>query len=315
MSQIQAIKPLNVVSINQVSKSFSDKKAVNKVSFEIHQGEVLSILGPNGAGKTTLINMMLGRLSLSEGKMELLGYKPGEIELKRLCGAMLQVTGLPDMSTVKEHIELFQSYYPLPMKYQKVVRLAGLQEIQNDFCKNLSGGQKQRLLFALSICGNPKLLFLDEPSVGMDIKSRKSLWNTINELKNNGTSIILTTHYLEEADQLSDRIIMLNQGRVIYEGTPEQIKSNINCKIIRFISTVSIEKFHQINPQIVVENSGKYYQIQCNDSVATLKQLFSITDDISNLSVTGAALEDAFLLLNQEKDLETNNVKAVEAEL
>lgn len=313
MSQVQAIKPLNVASIYQVSKSFADKKAVNHISFELHQGEVLSILGPNGAGKTTLINMMLGRMSLSAGRMELLGYKPGVIELKRLCGAMLQVTGLPDMSTVKEHLELFQSYYPLPMDYQKVIQLAGLKEIQDDYCKNLSGGQKQRLLFALSICGNPKLLFLDEPSVGMDIKSRKSLWNTINELKNNGTSIILTTHYLEEADQLSDRIIMLNQGRVIHEGTPGQIKANINCKIIRFISSVSIEKFHQINPQITIENSGKYYQIQSNDSVATLKQLFSITDDISDLSVTGAALEDAFLLLNQKTDSETNNVKAAEA--
>lgn len=306
MSQIKNIKPINVASISRVSKFFSDKKAVDQVSLNLHQGEVLSILGPNGAGKTTLINMMLGRLSLSEGKMDLLGFKPGEIELKRLCGAMLQITGLPDMSTVKEHLELFQCYYPQPMDYEKVVKLAGLKEIENDYCKNLSGGQKQRLLFALSICGNPKLLFLDEPSAGMDIKSRKSLWNTINTLKENGTSIILTTHYLEEADQLSDRIIMLNQGRIIHEGTPEQIKASINCKKIRFISAISIEKFHLINPQIAVQNSGKYYEIQSNDSVETLKQLFSMTDDIRDLSVTGAALEDAFLLLNQETDAQTN---------
>lgn len=306
MSLVQNIKPLNIASINKVSKIFANKKAVNQVSLELQEGEVLSILGPNGAGKTTLINMMLGRLSLNEGEMNLLGYKPGQIELKRLCGAMLQITGLPDMSTVKEHLVLFQSYYPQPMAYQKVIQLAGLQEIQNDYCKNLSGGQKQRLLFGLSICGNPKLLFLDEPSAGMDIKSRKSLWNTIYALKSSGTSIILTTHYLEEADQLSDRIIILNQGRIIHEGTPEQIKSNINCKKIKFISSVSIERFHSINPQIEIQKSGKYYEIQSNDSAATLKQLFSITDDISDLSVTGAALEDAFLLINQETDAHTN---------
>ena len=197
MSQIKSNKPLKTVAcINKVSKSFVDKKssntkAVDNVSFDLHQGEVLSILGPNGAGKTTLINMMLGRLSLSEGQMDLLGYIPGKIELKRLCGAMLQVSGVPDMSTVKEHIQLFQCYYSNPMAYKKIIELAGLQDIQNNYCKNLSGGQKQRLLFALSICGNPKILFLDEPSVGMDIKSRKSLWNTINELKNNGTSLSL----------------------------------------------------------------------------------------------------------------------------
>ena len=227
---------------------------------------------------------------------------------------MLQVSGVPDMSTVKEHIQLFQCYYPNPMAYKKIIELAGLQDIQNNYCKNLSGGQKQRLLFALSICGNPKILFLDEPSVGMDIKSRKSLWNTINELKNNGTSIILTTHYLEEADQLSDRIIMLNQGRIIHEGTPEQIKATINSKKIKFISSAPIEAFHNHSSKLPIENSGKYYQIQSNDSVATLKQLFSITQDITDLSVTGAALEDAFLLLNQEKDTENNNLKSAEAQ-
>ncbi|MFK8013552.1 MAG: ABC transporter ATP-binding protein [Marinicellaceae bacterium] len=318
MSQIQSNKPIKVASINQVSKSFTIKnsthiKAVNKVSFDLHQGEVLSLLGPNGAGKTTLINMMLGRLSLSSGQMELLGFKPGNIELKRLCGAMLQISGLPDMSTVKEHIELFQCYYPNPMKYSKVIDLAGLHDIQNKYSKNLSGGQKQRLLFALSICGNPKLLFLDEPSVGMDISSRKTLWKTINQLKDNGTSIILTTHYLEEADQLSDRIIMLNQGKIIQEGTPDQIKANINSKKIRFISTVSKEVFQKQNPIIPVENIGKYYEVQSNDSVTTLKQLFNLTNDITDLSVTGAALEDAFLLINKENDSKNQTPNANEA--
>lgn len=147
---------------------------------------------------------------------------------------MLQVSGLPEMSTVKEHIQLFSSYYKKPMPYEQVLAYSGLKEIENQLSKTLSGGQKQRLLFALAICGNPKLLFLDEPTVGMDITARKSLWKAIKALKAQDTSILLTTHYLEEAEQLSDRIIMLNHGRVIREGTSVAIKSQISTKRIRF---------------------------------------------------------------------------------
>ena len=300
---MQQNRQIKIASINNVSKKFQEKYVLTDISMEIYQGEVLSILGPNGAGKTTLINMMLGCLSVTGGEISILGYQPGMIELKRQCGAMLQVSGLPDMSTVKEHIELFQSYYANPMQYPRVIELAGLEEIQNQYSKNLSGGQKQRLLFALAICGNPRILFLDEPSVGMDIKTRKSLWKTIRELKKQGVSIVLTTHYLEEADQLSDRIIMLNQGRLIHEGTPDEIKSRINCKKIRFISSVPIDKFISLQSADSTECSGKYYEIQSNDSVQTLKNIFAITDDIADLSITGAALEDAFLLLNKESEM------------
>ncbi|MBL4661666.1 MAG: ABC transporter ATP-binding protein [Alcanivoracaceae bacterium] len=299
---MQQNRQIKIASINNVSKKFQEKYALIDVSMDIYQGEVLSILGPNGAGKTTLINMMLGRLSLKEGEIAIFGLQPGVIELKRQCGAMLQVSGLPDMLTVKEHVQLFQSYYTTPMQYDKVIELAGLESIQNQYSKNLSGGQKQRLLFALSICGNPRLLFLDEPSVGMDINARKSLWRTITELKKQGTSIVLTTHYLQEADQLSDRIIMLNQGRIIHQGTPNEIKSSINSRKISFISSASIDQFVNLQSDNTIECSGKYYEIQSTDTVQTLKQIFAITDDISDLSVTRAALEDAFLLLNKESE-------------
>jgi len=299
---MQQNRQVKIASINNVSKKFQEKYALIDVSMDIYQGEVLSILGSNGAGKTTLINMMLGRLSLKEGEITIFGLQPGTLELKRQCGAMLQVSGLPDMLTVKEHIQLFQSYYAIPMQYDKVIELAGLEAIQNQYSKNLSGGQKQRLLFALSICGNPRLLFLDEPSVGMDINARKSLWRTITELKKQGTSIVLTTHYLQEADQLSDRIIMLNQGRIIHQGTPNEIKSSINSRKISFISSASIDQFVNLQSDNTIEYSGKYYEIQSTDTVQTLKQIFAITDDISDLSVTGAALEDAFLLLNKKSE-------------
>ena len=305
----KAQKSEKVVSVRHVSKCYDGAQketpnALSDVSFDIYRGEILSILGPNGAGKTTLINMMLGQLSLSSGDMKLLGCRPGEIELKRQCGAMLQVSGLPDMSTVKEHIQLFRSYYANPMSYAKVIDIAGLAEIENKYSKNISGGQKQRLLFGLAICGNPKLLFLDEPTVGLDISARRSLWQAITDLKDKGCSIVLTTHYLEEADQLSDRIIMLNQGRVIKTGTPTEIKSQIDSKIIRFSASSELHAIDSIasaRSVIVKTNSSgeQRYEIQSSNPVLTLRELFSMDLDIADLTVSGAALEDAFLSLNE----------------
>ena len=291
-----------IAQIQGVSKRYKEVLALDKVDLTLKSGQVLSILGPNGAGKTTLINSLLGRLSLSDGEISIFGLSPGDIQLKRLCGAMLQVANLPETLTIKEHIQLFQSYYAKPMQYQFVLEYAGLAKVQNKLSKNLSGGQKQRLLFALAICGNPKLLFLDEPSVGMDVSARKSLWKAIKNLKAHGTSIILTTHYLEEADFLSDRIVMLNQGRVIQEGTPQQIKAQVNCQRIRFASQVSIEELASVKGVTQVQRVDHLFELQTPKPTETLKHLLSIVDDVSELTVSGAALEDAFLQLNEASE-------------
>jgi ABC-2 type transport system ATP-binding protein len=245
---------------------------------------------------------MLGRLSLTSGKIKIFNLKPADIKLKRMCGAMLQVSGLPDMSTIKEQVQLFQSYYPMPMPYSDIIQLAQLKGIENKFCKNLSGGQKQRLLFAISICGNPKLLFLDEPSAGMDASMRKSLWDTIIKLQQARTSIVLTTHYLEEADLLSDRIIMLNQGEIIQQGCPEEIKSSFNQKTIKFICPLAINELNSLGNENDIHKIGKYYEIKCTDSAKTMQGIFAITDEISDLTIRGAALEDAFILLNKQEN-------------
>jgi len=308
MSKSQTNK--KVVSVINVSKfygsnSLDSKKVLSEVNLDIFEGEILAILGPNGAGKTTLINMMLGRLSLSSGEISLLGHQPGNIELKRQCGAMLQVSSLPDMSTVREHIELFQSYYTNPMDYSQVIEFAQLSELESKYSRDLSGGQKQRLLFALSICGNPKLLFLDEPTVGLDISARRSLWKAIIELKHAGTSVVLTTHYLEEADHLSDRIVIINNGKVIKIGTPKEIKSEFNSKTIRFNSDVNAEVFSKLHAVKKVRtqqlaNQEIQIEIETSDPINTLKEIFSAELIITDLTIAGAALEDAFIKLNQK---------------
>jgi ABC-2 type transport system ATP-binding protein len=298
-----------IACIRNVAKRFDDKLVLSEINLDLFEGEVLSVLGPNGAGKTTLISTMLGRLSLDSGDICLFGHRPGAIEVKRQCGAMLQVSGLPDMSTIKEHITLFQSYYAHPMDYDQVMDFSGLKEIENQYSKTLSGGQKQRLLFALAICGNPKLLFLDEPTVGMDVTARKSLWKAIEALKSQGTSILLTTHYLEEADQLSDRIVMLNRGKIVREGTPEEIKSQINTKKIRFYSSEKIaslsvlktvNKVSQIARNNQAEDGISCFELESACAEKTMLEIFAKQIEVKDLTITGAALEDAFELINND---------------
>ena len=289
-----------VATLTKVSKKYGDKIALDGIDLQIQPGEILAVLGPNGAGKTTLINLLLGRLSLCGGEISVFGEKPGAGLAKRQTGAMLQVANLPEMLKVKEHIQLFMSYYPNPMPYRQVLACAGLQEIENQYSKNLSGGQRQRLLFALAICGNPGLLFLDEPSVGMDIDARRGLWQSIRELRAQGTAVVLTTHYLEEADALSDRIAVLNQGKLVMEGTPDDIKAQVPTKVVRFAGTAEISELATIEGVGQVKASGKYFELQTASPVATLKSLFARLGDIDDLTVSGAALEDAFLSLTEQ---------------
>ncbi len=288
-----------VIEVKKATKRFGTLLALDAVDITLEKGEVLSILGPNGAGKTTIINALLGNISVTSDVLTVLELAPGDIHVRRQIGAMLQIADLPGQLTVKEHIQLFQQYYSNPMPYTDVIALTGLEEIEKRRSKKLSGGQKRRLLFALSICGNPQILFLDEPTVGLDIQARKFLWQAITSLRNQGKSIILTTHYLEEADQLSDRIVLLNKGKIIREGSPEEIKSQIQFKKIVCSTDLSVAELLSLNAVSQVEQFDNLVQISSHDPVASLRELFSKSEHISNLSVTGAALEDAFVELNR----------------
>jgi ABC-2 type transport system ATP-binding protein len=287
-----------IASAYGLTKTFAGKKALDNIDLEIMSGQVFAILGANGAGKTTLINILLGRLNADAGDVSVFGVKAGSLKAKRQAGAMLQVANLPETLKIREHIQLFQSYYPNPMDYQQVITYAGLQDMQNRYSKKLSGGEKQRLLFALSICGNPKLLFLDEPSVGMDVKARHGLWQAIRDLKAAGTGIVLTTHYLEEADNLADNIVLLKQGKIIKRGTSEEIKASISYTTIRFNSDAKPETFKQLPAVISVQPCGKFIQLQTENVNQTLLALLSAYPELQDLTVSSAGLEEAFLQLN-----------------
>src|SRR4029077_5632438 len=224
------------------SKKYGSIEALRGVSLDIELGDVVAMLGPNGAGKTTSISLLLGLRKPTSGKALLFGLSPYHLDARSRVGVMLQESGIPAMLKVREIVDLFRSYYPKPMVSDRAIAMAGLEEKANSLVKELSGGQRQRLSFALAVCGDPEVLFLDEPTVGMDVEGRRSFIERIAEFAGLGRTVVLTTHYLEEADQLAKRVIVIDRGLVIADATPQEIKSKVAGKRVRFTAPALTDK-------------------------------------------------------------------------
>jgi ABC-2 type transport system ATP-binding protein len=212
-------------TLDHVDAYYGAIAALRDVTLTVDAGETLALLGPNGAGKTTAIRLLLGLQRPSAGTARLFGKDPVAPRNRTRCGAMLQVSNIPATLTVAEHIMLFSSYYLCPLRASETIRSAALQGLERRRFGQLSGGQKQRLFFALAICGDPDILFLDEPTVGLDIETRQVMWAQIRSFVERGKSVLLTTHYLGEADALADRIALITHGTIIAQGTPDAIKA------------------------------------------------------------------------------------------
>src|SRR5215467_1159613 len=222
-----------IAQFSGVNKSYGRTQALVDFTFEVRAGELVALLGPNGAGKTTAIKLLLGLVRPTSGKLSVFGGDPASTETHTRIGAMLQVGRVPETLRVREHIDLFSSYYPNPLPIERTLAMAGLSTLRDRQFGDLSGGQKQRVLFALAICGNPDLLFLDEPTVGLDITTRHLIWQQIRRLVQQGRTVVLTTHYLEEVDALADRVVVLNHGTIVAQGTSAEIKSRTAQRKIR----------------------------------------------------------------------------------
>ena len=290
--------------LNGVSKNFGPVRALNHVSLEVRQGEILAVLGPNGAGKTTAVNLLLGLAAPNSGEASVFGGDPRNPTNRMRTGAMLQVARVPETLRVREHVELFSSYYPKPLPIADTLAAAGLVTIQKRMFGELSGGQKQRVLFALAICGDPDLLFLDEATLGLDVEARRLLWEQIRKLAEHGKAVLLTTHYLHEADALADRILVINKGEIIAQGTPAEIKARSAGRQIRCRTDLSISEIRAMEGVLEAKTDGDTVVIQTAVAEPVLHELLRRDAYISEIEVTSADLEEAFLALtnNQSAD-------------
>jgi ABC-2 type transport system ATP-binding protein len=280
------------------TKTYGALQALKGVSLDIEPGEVVAMLGPNGAGKTTSISLMLGLRKPTTGTARLFGLNPTDRRARSRTGVMLQESGTPQVLKVSETIDLFRSYYPRPMPTARVVELAGLEEKAQSQNKELSGGQRQRLYFALAICGDPDLIFLDEPTVGLDVESRRAFIQSIKGFIATGKTIVLTTHYLEEADELAKRVVVIDHGKIIADASPEEIKSKVVGKKVTFTSPRPLAQSDLEGlPITTSEITNQRYVLVTGEPEAVLRELFRRGVDIGDLEVTGAGLEEAFLAL------------------
>lgn len=286
-----------VAELAGVHHRYGDVVALDGVDLDVRAGEVLAVLGPNGAGKTTAIALLLGSLPVQRGGVRVFGREPGATAVRFRRGAMLQSSGVPITLTVSEHLELFSSYYPAPLPVSRLLAVAGLEDVAARRFARLSGGQKQRVMFALALAGDPELVFLDEPTTGLDVEARRSLWREIRALKAAGRTAVLTTHYLEEADALADRIAVLHRGRVVAEGTPSEIKSRAADRRIRCVTSVSTEEVAALPGVARVERNGRHLEILAASPEEVLRTLLAHDAELHDLQVTGVGLEDAFLTL------------------
>ena len=214
-----------VAALYGATQSYGPVLALDRLDLAIEPAEVLALLGPNGAGKTTTIQLLVGLARPASGSVRLFGRDPQERSARQRLGAMLQVGRVPETLSVRELIQLFSSYYPKPLALDETMRLAGIGEFADRRFGKLSGGQQRRALFGLALCGNPDLLVLDEPTTGLDVESRRALWAAVRAFRARGGSVLLTTHHIEEADALADRILLLARGREAASGTPGEIKA------------------------------------------------------------------------------------------
>ena len=294
----------SVAELIGATKRYGDVLALDNVSLAIDAGEVVGMFGPNGAGKTTSISLMLGMRNPSSGKARLFGLNPNDRKARSRIGVMLQESGVPGVLRVAEIVDLFRSYYPAPLPREEAIKMAGLEAKARSQVKDLSGGQHQRLYLALALCGNPDVLFLDEPTVGMDVEGRRLFLQEIAQLAAKGRTVVLTTHYLEEADQLARRVIVIDRGRIIADSTPDEIKSRVAGKRVTFRTSTPINDADLAGlPLNSKQIDDHRVRLLTNEPEQLLRELFRRGIDLTDLEVAGADLEEAFVAMTRQEGM------------
>jgi ABC-type multidrug transport system ATPase subunit len=258
------------------------------------------VLGPNGAGKTTAIGIWLGLIEPDKGTASLMGGPPSDVHCRRRVGVMMQEVEIHRLLRVRELIALTASYYRDPLPVEKTLELARVTDLADRVYGKLSGGQKRKVQFALAVCGKPELLFLDEPTAGLDVQTRQAMWATIQDMLVGGCSIVLTTHYLEEAEALADRVVVLAKSRVIATGSVAQMRSIVSRRRIDCDTRFSAEEIRTWPSVIEVIRDEQRLHIIAIDAEAVVRRLLNAASDVRNLEVRQAGLNEAFAQLTTE---------------
>ena len=284
------------VRVRGLAKSYAHVEAVRGIDLDISRGEIFALLGPNGAGKTTTIEILEGYRSRDHGDVTVLGHDPGRqrARLKPLIGIVLQSTGVEPYLTVTETVRMYAGFYPHPRPVDEIIELTGLAAKRGSRVTTLSGGQKRRLDVAVALAGDPELLFLDEPTTGFDPEARREFWRLILSLKEAGTTILLTTHYLDEAQALADRVAIVKDGRVLAIGPPRELRTH-----------PSAHPPGAAHYRVAYRDAGgELVEIQTDDPTLTLNELTSKAlargEQLEELSVGRPTLEDVYLELTAD---------------
>lgn len=287
--------------LENVSKRYGNVTALNGLNLSVNSGEILALLGPNGAGKTTAVSLLLNMIEADSGKVSLFNQDPQSLAARQRIGVMLQSAELPETLRVSELITLTQSYYPFPRDLKDIAGMAGITDLLQRPYGKLSGGQQRRVQFAMAICAKVDILFLDEPTVGLDIEAREAMWVSLRKLVAEGCSIVLTTHYLEEAEALANRVMVIAQGSVIAEGSVESIRSRVALRKIRCISKLDIATIKQWPHIDSATHDGQYLTIQTMDAESIARLLLNEDPGLQQLEIKRAGLAEAFVELTKEQ--------------
>jgi ABC-2 type transport system ATP-binding protein len=293
-----------LASLSGVKKRFGATVALDGLDLQVRAGELLSVLGPNGAGKTTAIGILLGLQQADAGEAKLFGRPPHDLSARRGVGVMMQEVQLPDALRVGDLIRQVSAYYPDPLSFDEAVARAGVGTLVERPYIKLSGGQKRQAQFALAICGRPRLLFLDEPTTGLDVNARENMWSTVRGLVKDGVSIVLTTHYIEEAEALADRVVVMAKGRSIAEGTVKDIRALVVRKRVDCATateTAAIETWPDVT---AVSRDGAHVTITTSDAEGVVRRLLAADPGLADLEVRRAGLSEAFAELTSEPTTE-----------
>ena len=295
-----------VLYVENLTKRYGAVEAVRGISFSVEEGEVFGLLGPNGAGKTSTIEILEGLRSADGGSVSVCGYDPqrNPDELKREIGAALQSTALPDKLRVIEALRLFAGFYKRRRDPDDLLKRFGLEEKRNAYYSQLSGGQKQRLALAIALINDPKVVFLDEPTAGLDPQVRREIYDIIEELRRDKKTIVLTTHYIEEAEKLCDRVAIVDHGKVIAQGTPRELKQSSADKTrieVRLAREESEETLRQLEGVSDCRAINGLYVLHCRRPpqaiVSLVKHLETQNNELVSLEIAAPSLEDVFIEL------------------